>query len=204
MLHPFAPYNDRKSYVDQIKPFNFLLSAHVAPFGHPDGADPTRFHLVAPFNKEPRQWLKMKWTDLYSGARYHISTSSDSGGPGLARVKTYRDVLGEYRTHPEAKYTWPEWPCVHSADPGIAPTSPCLDPSASHYLHRQGGGSAGRRPGCDRARRGRGAGRVCRSAAGPAAYICDPDPAPDSEVTTGECGRDERAGGGGDSKRTCA
>jgi hypothetical protein len=39
------------------KPFNFLLSAHVAPFGHPAGYTPERFHLIAPFEPDPRRWL---------------------------------------------------------------------------------------------------------------------------------------------------
>ncbi|MDP9370917.1 MAG: DNA polymerase [Chloroflexota bacterium] len=48
LLRPFAQLNQGKPYAEQIKPYNFLLSAQVAPFGHPEGADPRHFHLVAP------------------------------------------------------------------------------------------------------------------------------------------------------------
>ncbi|MDP9370918.1 MAG: helix-turn-helix domain-containing protein [Chloroflexota bacterium] len=40
---------------------------------------------------------------MYSGQRYRISTSPLSSSPSVARVKTYRDVIEEYRRHPEAK-----------------------------------------------------------------------------------------------------
>jgi hypothetical protein len=41
----FAKYNQNKSYAEQIKPFNFLLTCHVNAFGFPLGIkDPERFH----------------------------------------------------------------------------------------------------------------------------------------------------------------
>lgn len=49
-LELFAALNKGKPYANRIKPGNFLLSAHVAPFGHPPGVEPERFHLVAPWN----------------------------------------------------------------------------------------------------------------------------------------------------------
>ena len=42
----------RLPYADRIKPMNFLLTAHVAPFGHPQGVDPKEFRLIAPFNTD--------------------------------------------------------------------------------------------------------------------------------------------------------
>jgi hypothetical protein len=59
-------FNSGKSYADQIKPFNFLLTCHVMPFGHPLGADPEHFRLIAPYQPEPGQWTKMEWIDQYS------------------------------------------------------------------------------------------------------------------------------------------
>ena len=36
-LRPFiASYNAGRPYAEQIKPFNFILCVHVAPFSHPD------------------------------------------------------------------------------------------------------------------------------------------------------------------------
>jgi len=53
----------------RIKPFSFLLSVQVAPFGHPEGVDPTRFHLMAPYESDPSAWKVLEWTDIYSGER---------------------------------------------------------------------------------------------------------------------------------------
>ena len=73
--------------------------------GHPIGADPERFHLIAPYETDPRKWETMRWIDQYSkdGKRYRISTSALHGSRTMARVKSYGDVLREYEYHPEAK-----------------------------------------------------------------------------------------------------
>lgn len=103
VLRPFAKFNQGKSYKDQIKPFNFLLSCHINAFGHPIGCDPEEFHLIAPYESDPRQWLKMEWIDRYSGKQYGITTNGYHGDRHTARVKTYGDVLTEYEFHPETK-----------------------------------------------------------------------------------------------------
>ena len=73
------------------------------PFGHPVGVNPERFHLVAPYESQPRRWLKMAWIDQYTGKPYQITTVGHHGSRDTARVKTYGDVLGEYEFHPESK-----------------------------------------------------------------------------------------------------
>jgi hypothetical protein len=103
IMRPWAKLNDGKAYPDQIKPFNFLLTCYVKAFGHPVGTDPSQFHLIAPYNKDSREWFKMNWIDQYSGNTYRITTSGHSGSRGAARVKTYGDVLREYEYHPESK-----------------------------------------------------------------------------------------------------
>jgi hypothetical protein len=95
--------NEGKAYASQVKPFNFLLTCHVKQLGHPIGADPERFQLIAPYESDPRRWLKMEWINQYSGKRYRITTAGDHGSRQTARVKTYGDVLREYEYHPEAK-----------------------------------------------------------------------------------------------------
>jgi hypothetical protein len=75
----------------------------VAKLGHPIGADPERFHLIAPYETDPRQWEQLQWTDQYSGKRYRIAASGPHGSRTVARVKSYGDVLREYEYHPEAK-----------------------------------------------------------------------------------------------------
>jgi len=103
VMRPLAALNEGKTYGDKIKPFNFVLTCHVKPFGHPMGADPEHFHLIAPYQPDPRRWLKRKWIDQYSGTEYSISTDADHGNRRAARVKTYDEVARAYEYHPESK-----------------------------------------------------------------------------------------------------
>jgi hypothetical protein len=61
--------------------------------------------LIAPYETDPRRWEALQWIDQYSkdGKRYRIRTSGHQGSRGVARVKSYGDVLREYEYHPEAK-----------------------------------------------------------------------------------------------------
>jgi len=113
LLRLFDALNRGKAYSEQIKPFNFLLTFFVAPFGHPERADPSRFQLVAPWNLDPTQWLKLICTDRYSGRRFKITTAGATGGDGVVRVKTYANELAEYKVHPELKNLGSDGrPCV--------------------------------------------------------------------------------------------
>ncbi len=105
VMKPLKILNSGKSYDKRIKPFNFILSCHVRKLGHPIGADPERFHLIAPYETDPRKWETMRWIEQYSKSekRYRISTSALHGSRTMARVKSYGDVLREYEYHPEAK-----------------------------------------------------------------------------------------------------
>jgi hypothetical protein len=71
--------NIRKKYANQLKPFNFLLTCQVKQFGHPLSVDPERFHLIAPYETDPRRWLEMEWVDIYSGSAYQILTEGFTG-----------------------------------------------------------------------------------------------------------------------------
>jgi hypothetical protein len=103
VMKPLTKLNEGKQYPDQIKPFNFLLTCHVRPLGHPRRVKPERFHLIAPYETDSRQWLKKSWIDEYSGKEYRITTVGSYGDRQTARVKTYGDVLIEYEYHPESK-----------------------------------------------------------------------------------------------------
>jgi hypothetical protein len=105
VMRPFEKLNEGKRYADQIKPFNFLLTCYVKPFGHPLGSDPEHFHLIAPYESNPKQWLKMEWINQYGkdGDRYGIATTGNHGDRHTARVKTYGEIVGEYEIHPESK-----------------------------------------------------------------------------------------------------
>lgn len=111
VMRAFERMNHGKPYAKQVKPFNFLLSAHVQPLGHPVGADPERFHLVAPFELNPKKWLTQPWIDVYSGKRCRVTTSQVRG-PKVAGLMTYGDVLREYEHHEEIKCAGPDGkPC---------------------------------------------------------------------------------------------
>ncbi len=103
LLRRFAGHNEGKTYADQVKPFNFHITTHVRPFVHPAGIDRAKFQLIAPYTLDPRQWGKLAWLDYHSVHTFRISTSGDAGEAGIARIKTFRDVIAEYRVHPEAK-----------------------------------------------------------------------------------------------------
>jgi hypothetical protein len=103
----FRDVNRGKAYADQVKPGNFMLSAQVADFGHPRGVDVQHFHLIAPYNPDPRQWLKMRWIDRYSGKTYRVTLSEHATLEAEARLKSYGDVVLSYRFHPEFKSDGP-------------------------------------------------------------------------------------------------
>ena len=98
VLQAFRFYNARLPFAERVKPSNFLMSVHLAGF---EASARGHFHLVAPYNRDPRQWRKMRWTDIYSGKTFAITTSASSAS--AVRVKSYCDVIEEYRTHPEYK-----------------------------------------------------------------------------------------------------
>jgi hypothetical protein len=102
-LRSLAKLNPGKKGRNRLKPFDFLLSCHVRQFGHPPGTDPERFHLVAPYEPDSSRWLDMPWVDQYTGKQYRITTEGFHGARGVARVKTYGNVLGEYAFHPGSK-----------------------------------------------------------------------------------------------------
>jgi hypothetical protein len=107
-LRPFlTSHNASRPFRDQIKPFNFLLCVHVAPFSHPAGYPPQRFQLVGPYEPNPSRWLEMEWIDHYSGDSFRIHTDGPPS-PCSIKVKTNRDVLDRYRSHPEPKSLGPD------------------------------------------------------------------------------------------------
>jgi hypothetical protein len=98
----FRRLNKGLRYADQIKPFNFLLSAAGAkpPAGHPASRP---FRLIAPYESDPAKWETGHWIDVHhpEGGNYSITTRD--GRPGLARVDTFAEVLANYESHPESK-----------------------------------------------------------------------------------------------------
>jgi len=145
---PFSEYNRKRPVAERIRPYNFLLVAHVAPFGHPPGADPERFLLVAPYESDPRKWRQLEWTNAYdAGSIYRIITEPEAKGrsidgtapvilPGEVIVKTYRDVLDDYRTHPEAKSLGPGGKPCDRVTVGLLYRRP-VNPASLHYIGKE-------------------------------------------------------------------
>ena len=102
-MRPLESLNEGKRYADQIKPFNFLLTAQIKQLGHPLGVNLERFHLIAPYESDSRKWPRIDWVDQYTGKRHRITTAGYHGSRQTARVKTYGEVLRGYEFHPESK-----------------------------------------------------------------------------------------------------
>lgn len=100
---PFSGMGNGKPYAERIKPFNFILSAHIDSYGYPTGVSSQRFHLIAPYEADGRKWQRMWWYDVYSGTRCRITTQKDTYRANSVIVKSYADELAKYRHHPEPK-----------------------------------------------------------------------------------------------------
>lgn len=103
LLRAFDAYNQPRPVSERIRPYNFYLTALVAPFGHPEGVDPQRFHLAAPWSADPPAWLELPWFDTYSTQQFGVTVVDDFKRSGRVFLRTYRDVLHLYVARPEAK-----------------------------------------------------------------------------------------------------
>ena len=111
--------NKNRSYADQVKPMNFLITAHLASLQAPAGTSGANFQLVAPYSNDPRRWELLPWTDYFSGKKYAITTSGDTSR-NVVRVKSYADVWGRCRR----PASWRACPTV--AAPHGSPSGPRL------------------------------------------------------------------------------
>ena len=102
LLKPFADYNRGRPSREHVRPSSFLLTAQVAPFSHPQGAEANRLRLIAPYEPDPRRWHNLPWRNLYDSVVYPVAFEGDPS-PDYIRVKTYRDVIGLHATQSEPK-----------------------------------------------------------------------------------------------------
>jgi hypothetical protein len=111
VLRAFGRLNADTQYADQVKPFNFMLSA--AGVQPPAGVGATeRFRLVPPWEPDPGRWSKLSWVDLHHPDRGRYRITTINGRPGQPKVDTYGDVAEKYAAHPEAKAFGPDGkPC---------------------------------------------------------------------------------------------
>jgi hypothetical protein len=128
----FRALNRGKNYDEQIKPFNFLLVAFVDILERP--ADEDRIVLIAPYESDRERWLEMPWTNRYSGRVYRL-TLEPSGGRERERLitpKTYRDILGSYLAHEEAKSLAPDGDPCEPRTSGLLLRRPVLVRTITH------------------------------------------------------------------------
>lgn len=125
-------------YKEQVKPFNFMLvgfgsigsyqegnckKQNAERIGCPEPKMPCKYRStcrltqpirpVAPYEREAKKWPGLAWTDLKTGIPIQLNFTQDSL-PMVSSipVQTYRSVLQEYVTHPEAKAAGPDGvPC---------------------------------------------------------------------------------------------
>jgi hypothetical protein len=102
LLKPFLQSNSTVPYAEQVKPCGFLISGHVAHYGHPAGTNPKHFHVVQPYSRDVSRWREGEWIDIYSGNRYHSTTRKVRDPRGVI-LRTFGDVIEEYAVHPESK-----------------------------------------------------------------------------------------------------
>jgi hypothetical protein len=104
----FRTYNDGRPYQERIRPWGFLMTAHVPTLAR-TGSGPRV--LVAPRVDDPNKRRRADWFDRAgaSGGPTEIRTR-DHGYlvPRLVTVQSYRDYFDEFRRHPEAKAAGPD------------------------------------------------------------------------------------------------
>jgi hypothetical protein len=83
-------------------------------------------NLIMPFSKHREKWTSTKAIDTRTGKKYKIHPGVDRDGCKRRReiwVKTYGNILGEYKAHPEAKFV------DHDGNPCSDTTRGLLRPS---------------------------------------------------------------------------
>jgi hypothetical protein len=100
----FKTHNKDKPYPDQIKPFNFLITAHPHRL---EGDHEAPGLLFAPYNRNPNEWLTItdwRYRNKPDPQTLRIRTRyPEYDIPGSVAVKTYRQYFDDYTLHPETK-----------------------------------------------------------------------------------------------------
>ncbi len=120
VLAPFRTVNAGRPYAAQVKPFNFLLVGHADPLATlPDGVDPGVVP-VAPYSTDAARLLEQPWRSRATGESLNVTTA-EGGAAGAVRLRTYGDVVRDYRLHPEAKSGDPRGGPGHRGSTGLLP-----------------------------------------------------------------------------------
>jgi hypothetical protein len=135
-LETYRRLNERRRYPNRIKPANFLLVAHDDPLvALPAGFDRARLTPIAPFSREPDEWLGLPWRNRFDGEPLSLTTWP-GGQPGRIRVRTYRDVVVEHRLHPDPKAMGPDGAHVRRSTVGVVGRLP-VRATAIRYIGKE-------------------------------------------------------------------
>ena len=118
--------------VTSISPHTFVLTPHVAAGGHPVDADPTRFQLLAGYTSDRDQWPELECIEKHTGRQYRIAADDDPYRERrpheLVYVKTYRQVLHDYRRNDNPTALGPD------GHPATSQTVGLLQPRPMHVI----------------------------------------------------------------------
>ena len=107
VLEAFNALNEGRPYREQVKPFNFIVTALGArPPADRDSV--SSFRLIAPYTRDAREWEDLEWTDVHDPVAGPCRITTREARPGLARVPTFGEMLERYETQPEAKSLGPD------------------------------------------------------------------------------------------------
>jgi hypothetical protein len=147
LMRRFEGRNKRAPLTDRIRPFGFMLVGH--PVDRHNLDNPERFLLVAPYETDPDRWASLDWRNVYDPDRAWrpFTVRPDDDPRALVkvvaandiRVKTFRDVLDEYRDHPEPKSLGPDGLPCHRSTTGLLRRRP-ITVAAVHTIGKEGHG----------------------------------------------------------------
>ncbi|MGA2111729.1 MAG: hypothetical protein ABSG98_06210 [Anaerolineales bacterium] len=95
-LRHFRELNRGRPYQEQIKPFNFLLTAQPDPLLATAGGEASP--LVAPFNTDPASWLSLPWYETHTGRPVSITLDPERAA-SAANQAVCVETIGAYFTH---------------------------------------------------------------------------------------------------------
>lgn len=100
MIRPFERHG--RVVDDRIRPYGFMLVGHADPLAPKPPELGGAVTPVAPYSADPTSLLDLAWRNRIDGRTLAVSTDSRSE-PNSVRLKTYADVVRDYRWHPERK-----------------------------------------------------------------------------------------------------
>jgi len=130
LLSPFV--RSAPGHGDRVRPFNFMLVGHADPLAPlPPGVTAGRVTPVAPYSIRAAGYLDLPWRNRVDGQPIAVTTRR-GGERGAVRLKTYREVVRDYRWHPERKSGDPDGGIGLRTSRGLLPRRPVVAVGVRH------------------------------------------------------------------------